>query len=99
MCCALATRGSAGSSRRLAGAGWSGPWARCACGPIFWGRPLLIPALRPALPVAVVFLATVGVGNLIEDVAGFSILQRIAPDRTMARILGVFEALIRVTAG
>ncbi len=44
-------------------------------------------------------LATVGVGNLIEDVAGFSILQRIAPDRTMARILGVFEALIRVTAG
>jgi len=46
-----------------------------------------------------VLLATVGVGNLIEDVAGFSILQRIAPDRTMARILGVFEALIRVTNG
>jgi MFS family permease len=64
-----------------------------------WGLPLLILALEPALPVAVVLLATVGVGNLIEDVAGFSILQRIAPDRTMARILGVFEALIRVTNG
>jgi len=64
-----------------------------------WGLPLLILALQPALPVAVVLLATVGVGNLIEDVAGFSILQRIAPDRTMARILGVFEALIRVTNG
>jgi MFS family permease len=64
-----------------------------------WGLPLLILALQPALPVAVALLATVGVGNLIEDVAGFSILQRIAPDRTMARILGVFEALIRVTNG
>jgi MFS family permease len=64
-----------------------------------WGLPLLILALQPALPVAVVLLATVGVGNLIEDVAGFSILQRIAPDRTIARILGVFEALIRVTNG
>jgi len=64
-----------------------------------WGLPLLLLALQPPLPVAIVLLATVGVGNLIEDVAGFSILQRIAPDRTMARILGVFEALIRVTNG
>jgi len=68
-------------------------------GLILWGLPLLILSLQPALPVAVVLLATVGLGNLIEDVAGFSILQRIAPDRTMARILGVFEALIRVTNG
>jgi MFS family permease len=56
-------------------------------------------ALRPALPIAIALLAMVGVGNTIEDVAGFSILQRIAPDRVMARILGIFEALIRVTAG
>jgi MFS family permease len=70
-----------------------------AVGLTLWGLPLLILALQPPLPVALALLATVGVGNLIEDVAGFSILQRIAPDRTMARILGVFEALIRVTAG
>jgi MFS family permease len=70
-----------------------------ALGLMLWGLPLLILALQPPLPVVVALLATVGVGNLIEDVAGFSILQRIAPDRTMARILGVFEALIRITAG
>src|SRR5438876_7877387 len=70
-----------------------------AVGLTLWGLPLLILALQPPLPVAIALLATVGVGNLIEDVAGFSILQRIAPDRTIARILGVFEALIRVTAG
>jgi MFS family permease len=64
-----------------------------------WGLPLLILAVGPALPIAIALLAIVGVGNTIEDVAGFSILQRIAPDRTMARILGVFEALIRITAG
>jgi MFS family permease len=68
-------------------------------GLILWGLPLVILALQPPLPVVVALLATVGVGNLIEDVAGFSILQRIAPDRTIARILGVFEALIRVTNG
>ena len=70
-----------------------------AVGLVLWGLPLVILALQPPLPVVVALLATVGVGNLIEDVAGFSILQRIAPDRTMARILGVFEALIRITAG
>lgn len=70
-----------------------------ALGLMLWGLPLVILALQPPLPVVVALLATVGVGNLIEDVAGFSILQRIAPDRTMARILGVFEALIRITAG
>jgi len=59
----------------------------------------LLLALQPPLLVAVALLATVGIGNLIEDVAGFSILQRIAPDRTIARILGVFEALIRITNG
>jgi MFS family permease len=64
-----------------------------------WGLPLMILAVGPALPIAIVLLAIVGVGNTVEDVAGFSILQRIAPDRTMARILGVFEALIRITAG
>ena len=68
-------------------------------GLMLWGLPLLILASQPPLLVVVALLATVGVGNLIEDVAGFSILQRIAPDRTMARILGVFEALIRVTNG
>src|ERR1700687_1380209 len=43
-------------------------------GLMLWGLPLLILALQPALPVAVALLATVGVGNLIGDVAGFSIL-------------------------
>ena len=96
---ALGVGGLAGSvvAVRLVGQRRMASWF--GVGLILWGLPLVILALQPPLPVAVALLATVGVGNLIEDVAGFSILQRIAPDRTMARILGVFEALIRITAG
>jgi MFS family permease len=96
---ALGVGGLIGSAAavRLVGQRRMASWF--ALGLMLWGLPLTILALQPPLPVVVALLATVGVGNLIEDVAGFSILQRIAPDRTMARILGVFEALIRITAG
>jgi MFS family permease len=96
---ALGAGGLVGSalSVRLVGQSRLASWF--GVGLTFWGLPLVVLALRPALPIAIVLLAMVGVGNTIEDVAGFSILQRIAPDRVMARILGVFEALIRVTAG
>jgi MFS family permease len=96
---ALGAGGLVGSalSVRLVGQRRLSSWF--GVGLTLWGLPLVILALRPALPIAIALLAMVGVGNTIEDVAGFSILQRIAPDRVMARILGVFEALIRVTAG
>lgn len=96
---ALGVGGLVGSAAavRLVGQRRMASWF--GVGLTLWGLPLLLLALQPPLLVAVALLATVGVGNLIEDVAGFSILQRIAPDRTMARILGVFEALIRVTNG
>ena len=47
----------------------------------------------PYVAVAVVLLAFVGAANSVEDVAGFTLLQRIVPDRILTRVLGAVWGL------
>jgi hypothetical protein len=56
---------------------------------VFWGVPIALVAPRPYLPVAVFLLAVVGAANSIEDVAGFTLLQRTVPDAVLNRVLGI----------
>ena len=56
---------------------------------VFWGLPIALVAPRPYLPAAVLLLAVVGAANSVEDVAGFTLLQRIVPDELLTRALGV----------
>ena len=56
---------------------------------VFWGLPIALVAPRPYLPAALLLLAVVGAANSIEDVAGFTLLQRIVPDELLTRALGV----------
>jgi len=56
---------------------------------IFWGLPIALLAPRPYLPAAVLLLAVIGAANSVEDVAGFTILQRIVPDVALSRALGL----------
>jgi len=56
---------------------------------IFWGLPIAMFAPRPYLPAAVLLLAAVGAANSIEDVAGFTLLQRAVPDAALSRALGL----------
>ncbi len=56
---------------------------------ICWGLPIALVAPRPYLPAAVLLLAMVGAANSVEDVAGFTLLQRIVPDDVLTRALGV----------
>jgi MFS family permease len=56
---------------------------------IFWGLPIAMFAPRPYLPAAVLLLAVVGAANSIEDVAGFTLLQRAVPDAALSRALGL----------
>ena len=56
---------------------------------IFWGLPIILLAPRPSLPAAVLLLAVVGAANSVEDVAGFTLLQRILPDVALSRALGL----------
>jgi MFS family permease len=57
---------------------------------VFWGLPIALVAPHPNLVVALVLLAVVGVANSVEDVAGFTLLQRAVHDETLSSVLGLF---------
>jgi MFS family permease len=73
------------SGRRLA--------APFGIGLLLWGIPIAALALWPNKIWALAMLALVGVGNSLEDVGGFSLLQRIIHDEVLARVLGVVWGL------
>jgi MFS family permease len=56
---------------------------------VFWGGPIALIAPRPYLPAALLLLAVVGAANSVEDVAGFTLLQRTIPDAALSRALGL----------
>ena len=60
---------------------------------VFWGLPIAPLAVAGHLSVAVLLLAVVGAANSIEDVAGFTLLQRVMPNNVLARVLGVVWGL------
>jgi CRP-like cAMP-binding protein len=60
---------------------------------VFWGLPIALVAPRPYLAIALVLLAIVGAANSVEDVAAFTLLQRIVPDDVLTRVLGVLWGL------
>jgi MFS family permease len=60
---------------------------------VFWGLPIALLAPWPELAAAVVLLAIVGAANAVEDVAVFTLLQRIVPDEVLTRVLGTVWGL------
>jgi MFS family permease len=60
---------------------------------VFWGIPMTLIAPQPHLFAAVVLLAIVGAANSVEDVAAYTLIQRIVPDEVLTRALGVFWGL------
>ena len=60
---------------------------------VFWGTPMMLIAPRPNLLAAVMLLAIVGAANSVEDVAAYTLIQRIVPDEVLTRALGVFWGL------
>jgi MFS family permease len=66
---------------------------------IFWGVPIALTAVWPNFAAAVVLLAVIGAANSIEDVAGFTLLQRIVPDDVLTRVLGVTWGLVMGAVG
>ncbi len=57
---------------------------------VCWGLPIALIAPAPELMLALVLLAIVGFANSVEDVAGFTLLQRAIPDEFLSSALGVF---------
>jgi MFS family permease len=60
---------------------------------VFWGLPLALIAPSAELGLALLMLAVVGAANSVEDVAGFTLLQRLVPDQILTRVLGVVWSL------
>jgi MFS family permease len=79
------------SRRRMAG-----PFA---IGLVLWGTPILLIGLLPLAPAAVLFLAVLGLGNAVLDVAGFTILQRSVPNAVRGRVFGVLESGVMLGTG
>ncbi|MET0726389.1 MAG: MFS transporter [Leifsonia sp.] len=81
----------------LVGSGRLGAWFAVGVG--LWGLPLTLVGLVPQPSAALVLLAFVGVGNALIDVAGFTLIARMAPDEVLARVFGVLESLVAVSIG
>jgi hypothetical protein len=60
---------------------------------VFWGVPIALLGPWPELAAAVILLSIVGAANSIEDVAVFTLLQRLVPDQVLTRVLGVTWSL------
>ena len=54
-----------------------------------WGLPITLIGVVPNTAVVVAALFTIGVGNAILDVSGFTLIQRLAADRSLGRVFGV----------
>ncbi|HWM17461.1 MAG TPA: MFS transporter [Microbacterium sp.] len=91
-----AVAGSLGASF-LVSTGRLGGWF--AVGVALWGLPLALIGVFPQEAAALCLLAFVGVGNALIDVAGFTLIARIAPDEVLARVFGVLESLVAVSIG
>jgi MFS family permease len=54
-----------------------------------WGLPIVLVAPSPELVAALVLLGIVGASNSIEDVSGFTLLQRAIRDEALSGVLGL----------
>jgi MFS family permease len=57
---------------------------------LLWGLPIALIAPEPQFAVALALLGVVGAANSVEDVTGFTLLQRAIPDDALNRALGLF---------
>lgn len=70
-----------------------------AVGVALWGAPVMLIGLFPRHLAALGLLACVGVGNSLIDLAGFTLLARLAADEVLARVFGVLESLVALSIG
>jgi hypothetical protein len=68
-------------------------------GLLLWALPIAALGLWPNKVSALLLLAVVGIGNSLEDVGGFTLLQRIVNDDVLARVLGVLWGLAMAGVG
>lgn len=68
-------------------------------GLILWGIPIALIGLYPEPPAALILLGVVGVGTILVDVSGITLLQRSVPDEVLSRVMGVVQSVFVGTLG
>jgi MFS family permease len=85
--------GLTGSVLTLTLIGRRGLSAPLAAGILLWSLPLAAIGLLLNAPMVIVLLAAAGLGRVIMDVAGRTLLQRVAQDRVLSRLFGLLEGV------
>jgi hypothetical protein len=81
----------AGVSLSLIGRrGLAGP---IGAGVVAWGLPLALVGLVNGIVLGMLLLAVAGLGSMLLDTACRTMLQRVAPDRMLARTFGLLEGV------
>jgi len=62
-------------------------------GVLLWAIPLAVLGQFASVPVAIGLLAVAGLGRMLLDTSSSTLLQRVAPDRMLARIFGMLEGV------
>jgi MFS family permease len=70
-----------------------------AVGVVLCGAPLVAVGLVAGLPVALLAMAVIGLGNAVVDVSALTILQRTVSDDVLGRVLGALEGLLLASMG
>jgi MFS family permease len=70
-----------------------------SAGLIAWSAALVALAVTSAAVVAYAMVIVTGTGLVLMDVVTFTLLQRAADDRLLARVFGVLESLMRAAIG
>jgi hypothetical protein len=76
----------------LVGSRHLGAWLGGAL--VLWGLPIAVIGAAPREALALGLLAVVGLGNAIVDVGFYTLPVRMVSDAVLARVFGVFEALV-----
>jgi predicted MFS family arabinose efflux permease len=63
-------------------------------GLVLFGLPLVLMAAFANVPIALLALGIVGIGNSIVDVAAITLLQRLVGDELLGRVLGTLEGML-----
>jgi MFS family permease len=63
-------------------------------GVLLWSTPLLLVAIWPTLAAAAAAMIILGVANSVVDVNAYTIVQRLAPEQSMARVFGAMESAL-----
>jgi len=62
-------------------------------GTVLWALPLATIGMVPFPAFVLLLLALAGLGRIVMDVAGRTLLQRVAPDAMLARVFGLLEGV------